>query len=441
MLSRRALLPGWPEMAFSPGLAAYQAISGLVTPIVPMILNARLKRGKEDGARLNERLGHPTRPRPAGPLVWLHGASVGETVSLLPLVPGFIARGFAVMLTSGTLTSAELAAKRLPEGAFHQFLPIDTPGAARRFIAHWKPDLGLIAESEIWPNLIVAASRAGIPLAIINGRMSARSLRKWSRLPGMIAAILARFDLVLAQSDLDAERYDALGARHAVSVGNLKFDVDHLPADAAECGRMAGMIGPRPVFIAASTHPGEEEIVLGAHFAARRAHPDLLTIIAPRHPHRGDPLRALAEASGLAMSQRSRGEPITPETQLYIADTIGELGLVYRLGRFAFLGGSFIPHGGQNPIEPAKLGLGVLHGPHVFNFTDVYASFDADGGAVELTDPDDLGVRVAGLLADPEQLAALQAAARSTADGLGGAMAATLAALEPFLARAQGTRR
>lgn len=420
----------------SPALLAYRIASALATPLAPLLLSRRLKRGKEDAARLNERLGRPRLPRPAGPLVWLHGASVGETVSLLPLVDVMTARGLSVMLTTGTVTSAELAARRLPKGAFHQFIPVDLPGATRRFITHFRPDIGLIAESEVWPNLIIAARDARIPLAIVNGRMSERSLRSWSRLPGMSAALMGAFQLILAQSDLDAERYRALGGRDVRSPGNLKFDVAPLTCEAGELDRQKGAIGTRPVFIAASTHPGEEEIIVAAHLAASRRHADLLTVIAPRHPERGGPICALAEMSGLAARQRSRGETIDDATRLYIADTIGDLGLIYRLGGLAFLGGSYIPHGGQNPIEPAKLGLGVLHGPHVFNFTDVYAAFDGAGGAEAVGDPDALGERVADLLGNAARLHQMQQQAKETADALGGAMQRILTALAPLLPRA-----
>ena len=420
----------------SPALLAYRIASALATPLAPFLLSRRLKRGKEDTARLNERLGRPSLPRPAGPLVWLHGASVGETVSLLPLVDEMTARGLSVMLTTGTVTSAELAARRLPKGAFHQFIPVDLPGATRRFIAHFRPDIGLIAESEVWPNLIIAARDAGIPLAIVNGRMSERSLRSWSRLPGMSATLMGAFRLILAQSDVDAERYRALGGGDVRSPGNLKFDVAPLTCEAGELDRLTGAIGTRPVFIAASTHPGEEEIIVAAHLAASRRHPDLLTVIAPRHPERGGPIRALAGTSGLAACQRSRGEAIDNTTRLYIADTIGDLGLIYRLGGLAFLGGSYIPHGGQNPIEPAKLGLGVLHGPHVFNFTDVYAAFDGAGGAEAVGDPDALGERVANLLGNAARLHHMQKQAKDTADALGGAKQRILTALAPLLPRA-----
>lgn len=427
-------------MSLPPGLLLYRLASHAVTPFAPALLRRRLRRGKEDAGRLNERLGHPRHPRPEGPLVWLHGASVGETVSLLPLIAGLRARGLGVMLTTGTVTSAALAAQRLQEGAFHQFIPIDLPGATARFLAHFRPDLGLIAESEIWPNLILAAGKAGVPLAIVNGRMSERSERSWSRMGGTIRALLGRFKLVLAQSEGDADRYRTLGARDVRCPGNLKFDVAPLGADPDEHRRLAEAIGARPVFIAASTHPGEEEIIAGAHLAARAANPGLLTIIAPRHPERGASLRALAETSRLGAAQRSLGEPITPATDLYIADTIGDLGLIYRLGGFAYLGGSFIPHGGQNPIEPAKLGLGVLHGPHVFNFADVYAAFDGSGGALAVGDPDDLAGLITSLHNDSSRLSAMQEAARETADRFGGAGERIFEALAPLLPRAGDER-
>jgi len=422
---------------FSPALATYQLVSRVLTPVVRLMLHRRLKAGKEDSARLNERLGHPALPRPAGPLVWLHGASVGETVSVLPLVSALIEAGFGVLMTSGTVTSAAIAARRLPEGALHQFVPVDTPGAARRFIAHWRPDLALIAESELWPNLIAAAARSGAPVAIVNGRMSEKSLRTWRRLPGMIGAVMDDVALVLAQSDGDAARYRALGAGRVEMPGNLKFDVAALGCDRMELAALKARIGARPVVVIASTHPGEEALMLAAHRTAAERLPGLLTIIAPRHPHRGEPIHALATTAGLDAARRSTGQAITEETALYIADTIGELGLIYRLAPLAVLGGSYIPHGGQNPIEPARLGVGVLHGPHVFNFTDVYAAFDAGGGARLIDDPDRLGGVIAECLAEPAALAMMSAAAAATADGLGGAVARTMAALAPLLGRAR----
>lgn len=414
-------------------LRAYALATRIVAPLVPRYINKRIKAGKEDATRLNERFGKPVMARPAGPLVWLHGASVGELVSILPLTERLLAQNLNVLVTTGTTTSAAVAAQRLPKGAIHQFVPVDTPAATTGFIAHWRPDAAIFAESELWPNLVRAAKAGGARLAIVNGRMSARSLKGWSRARGFVAALLGRFDAVLAQTVEDAARYRALGAKGATSVGNIKFDAPPLPVDAAELARLRAAIGDRPVFVAASTHPGEEEIVIASHRAAAAEVPGLMNVIAPRHPERGETIAALARAAGLATARRSQGETPDAQTQLYIADTMGEMGLVYRLGHLAFVGGSYAPRGGQNPIEPAKLGVAVLHGPDVSNFTDVYAAFDAAGGALAVNDPDALGKTVAALLGDGDRLAAIQAKATATADSLSGAIERTMAALAPLL--------
>lgn len=391
--------------------------------------------------RLNERLGRPALPRPAGPLAWVHAASVGELVSVLPLIGLLGERGLAVLVTTGTVTSATVAAQRLPESAFHQFAPIDTPGAARRFVAHWRPDLAIFVESELWPNLIVAAHKAGARLALVNGRLSERSATGWGRAPKFIRAVLSRFSPCLMQTEGDAARLASLGAGDARCLGNLKFDAADLAADAAALADMRRAIGSRPVFIAASTHPGEEEIVIAAHLGMAQALPGLLTVLAPRHPNRGDSIAAMAQAAGLCVARRAAGEALASDTAIYVADTLGELGLIYRLGGLAFVGGTYAPVGGQNPIEPAKLGLAVLHGPGVSKSAEVYAAFDAGGGARLVGEPDELGVVATALLADPARLAAMQAKARATAKELGGALARTLEALTPLIAQALERRR
>jgi len=239
-------------------LSLYRLVTRAAEPLVPLLLKRRIANGKEEVTRINERLGYPERPRPPGPLVWLHGASIGETLSLMPLVSALGERGLTILLTSGTVTSAEIAASRLPAGAIHQYLPVDTPGAARRFIAHWRPNVALFAESELWPNLILTAKAAGVKLAIVNGRMSERSAKSWQRLPKSIARVLGAFDLCLAQSGADAERFSRLGAANARFIGNLKFDGPAPHADAAMLADLQQRIGTRPVLVAASTHPGEE---------------------------------------------------------------------------------------------------------------------------------------------------------------------------------------
>ena len=415
----------------------YEHASRLLHPLIPPLLARRRRNGKEDPERLAERKGIASLPRPEGGLVWLHGASVGEVISLLPIAAHVAASGLSALVTSGTVTSAEVARRRLPAGAFHQYVPLDLPAYVERFLGHWRPEVAVFAESELWPNLVHAAAAGGARLALVNARMSERSFRRWRRAPGFIGSMLSRFDLTLAQSEADAERLRGLGARDARSVGNLKYDVAAPPADAVKLAALQAAVAGRPVLVAASTHPGEEEKVAEAHEAAKRTVPDLLTILAPRHPERGGEAAEAAARHGLAVRRRSEGALPDALTDVYVADTIGELGLFYRLTRLAFLGGSLVAHGGQNPIEAAKLGAAVLHGPHLRNFAEVYAAFDAGGGAAEVADAAALGASAARLLGDDAALARMAAAAGATVEAMAGAKARTIEAMEPLLAAAR----
>jgi 3-deoxy-D-manno-octulosonic-acid transferase len=420
-------------------LRLYRLGTRAFSPLARIFLARRRRRGKEDAARIDERRGIPSVARPEGALVWMHGASVGETVSLLPLVERFIARGFSVLLTSGTVTSSRVMGQRLPEGAIHQFVPLDTPTFVSRFLDHWAPDLALITESEIWPNMVLAAHSRDVPLVLVNARLSERSFQRWQRLPGFISALLERFDICLAQSDVDAERLRALGAPRVAITGNMKFDVAPPPTDRARMRPLRAAIGRRPVWVAASTHDGEELAALAAHKALVGNLPDLLTIIVPRHPERGEAVVAAAVRQQLAVVRRSDPDPAgnhalpTRETAIYVADTIGELGLFYRLAPIAFLGGSLVRHGGQNPIEPAKLDTALLHGPYVRNFAEIYAAFDREGGAREVADAEDLAATLAGLFADQGEVRAIAEAAAAVTASLGGAVERTMQTLEPYL--------
>jgi 3-deoxy-D-manno-octulosonic-acid transferase len=417
----------------APALGAYRFATALAAPFAGALLSLRLNRGKEDPDRLDERRGLPGAARPAGPLVWLHGASVGETVSLLPLVERLTQSGLHALVTSGTLTSARLMARRLPPRALHQFVPLDAPVFFRRFFAHWRPDLGLIAESEIWPNMIMEADDT--PLAMVNARMSERSFRRWLRLPGFSRALLEKFDLVLAQSEADAERYAKLGARAARPMGNLKYDAPPPPADPRELAELAGLVAGRRLWIAASTHAGEERAAAQTHLKLAQTFPDLLTLIAPRHPERGAEIAEELSEMGISCRLRSRGQTPERDCAVYICDTIGELGLFYRLAGVVFLGKSLTSGGGQNPIEPAKLASALLHGPQVRNFAEVYAELDAAGGALVTRDADELAAALAALFSDAARLRAMARAAAETVERRGGAVDRALAALGPHLAR------
>ena len=351
-------------------LIGYRLLTALGTPLAGPFLSMRLKRGKEDPRRIGERRGRPGLSRPPGRLVWLHGASVGEAVSLLPFVERITRAGASALVTTGTVTSAALLAQRLPPGALHQYAPLDSPFFLRRFLAHWRPDAALFAELELWPNMIVEAKRAALPLAIINGRMSERSFNRWRRAPRFIGALLGRFDLCLARSEDDGERLLTLGAPDVLVAGDIKFDAPALPADRRELAELSGLTSGRQIWIAASTHEGEELIAAEAHKrlmrgVSGRADADRAP---PSRTGRGDPARNSKRKGSSARCARAatgRGR----EAAVYICDTIGELGLFYRLAGVVFVGKSFSGGGGQNPIEPARLASAILHGPKVGNFS------------------------------------------------------------------------
>jgi 3-deoxy-D-manno-octulosonic-acid transferase len=397
----------------------------------------RQRNGKEHPERHPERRGIASVARPEGPLVWLHGASVGETISILTLVDALLKRGFRLLVTSGTVTSAEVLAKRLPAEAIHQFMPLDVPRYMRRFLDHWRPNLALIAESEIWPTMMIEAHRRGLPLVLVNARMSERSFRRWQKAGETARALLSSFDLCLAQSLPDAERLARLGAPRALDAGNLKFDVPPPPADPATLALLEGMTGGRVLWVAASTHAGEDEHIITAHKRMAPYLRDLLTIIVPRHPSRGGEVADLARLEGLRVAQRSIGQQPERDCDIYVADTIGELGLFYRLSPVVYMGGSLVPHGGQNPIEPAKLGAAILHGPHVHNFTPVFAALDQRGGARQINDAEELARGAFLWLNDPAtNRVATRAAGHAVAE-VSGALERTMQSLEPLLYRAQ----
>jgi len=414
-------------------LSSYRIATSALETVAPLLLRRRASRGKENSSRMGERLGRAVKARPAGELVWIHGASVGECLAVLPLIDELLkTENRSVIVTSGTVTSAKLMAERLPPNAFHQFAPIDTPAAVARFLDHWRPDVGLFVDSEIWPNILTAAHVRKIPLGLINGRMSARSFSGWRYVPKTATAVLSLYDVCLAQDEGSAERLLALGARNVQIGGNLKADAPPLPADAHELAQLRQTIGTRPVFLAASTHAGEDETLLPASDALRREFPNLLTVIVPRHPVRGNDISMLCGTR--TNVRRSAGGILADGIAIYIADTIGEMGTFYRLASFAFVGGSLIAHGGQNPLEPARLGCAVLAGPHTANFASAYeAIFAAQGGGLVATSREiaALGLRLLKYPAEAKRMG--EAGARAAAS-LGGAVERTRIAVEALLA-------
>jgi 3-deoxy-D-manno-octulosonic-acid transferase len=402
-------------------------------PLTSLLFKHRLKQGKEDPARINERRGVTSASRPDGPLVWIHGASVGEVLAAAALIERMRALNINILLTSGTVTSADIVAKRFGPDVIHQYVPYDFPRYVERFLDYWQPSLALFIESDLWPNLILSSAARRLPMVLINGRMSQRSFPRWRRMSRTISELLAQFDLCLAQSSTDAERFTTLGGRNVITTGNLKLDVKAPTADAGKLERLMSATSDRMVVVAASTHPGEEEILLEVHRTLTTFFPSLLSVIVPRHVHRGPAIAGMITAGGLRVALRSQEDLPTPATDIYVADTMGELGLFYRLAPIVFMGGSLVEHGGQNPVEAIKLGVAIVHGPHVFNFTDIYEALDKTGGAKQAYTQEALVKQFGQLLADPAARQIVADAAERVVEQMGGALDRTYAALEPYL--------
>ena len=422
-----------PKPAFA--LRAYRALTRYAAPVAPLLLAWRTRIGKEEPARRPERYGEASVPRPSGFLVWFHAASVGEANAVLPVIDAIAAEHpeIGLLLTTGTVTSAKLARARLPKGAVHQYVPLDNQDYVRRFLKHWQPDLAVFVESEIWPNLVLETNALNVPLVLVNGRMSFRSFRRWRNRPGLSRPLFSAFGLVLAQNDRFAQRFTALGTPRTVAVGNLKADAPPPPVDLAGHKKLAAALAGRTVWLAASTHPGEDDIAAVAHLAMKKARPDLLTVIVPRHPERGPFIARLLEGANLKVALRSEGKLPEAGTDIYIADTIGELGLFYNLVPVALIGGSLVPHGGQNPVEAIKLGAAVVTGPHWQNFADAYEELLASGGAVQVSDAQSLATTALLLLENAQARGRIMSRAEGAIARLGGALPRTISELEQFL--------
>jgi 3-deoxy-D-manno-octulosonic-acid transferase len=420
--------PGW-------ALAVYRALMRLAAPFAPLMLFWRTRRGKEEPERQSERYGQPSAPRPPGFLAWFHAASVGEANAVLPVIEIIAAERpeVRVLLTTGTVTSAKLAKARLPKSAVHQYVPLDHQAYVKRFLNHWRPDLAVLVESEIWPNLVLETKARDIPLVLINGRISQSSFRRWRKRPSFSRPLFSAFSLVLAQNESLAQRFAQLGAADALGIGNLKADAPPPPVEVSGGKRLAAALAGRPLLLAASTHPGEDDMVAVAHLAMKQKRPDLLTIIVPRHPNRGPLIANLLAGSNLNVALRSAGKLPGPSTDIYIADTIGELGLFYTLVSVAFIGGSLVPHGGQNPVEAIKLGAAVLTGPHWQNFRDSYEGLLRAGGCKQVSDAASLAEAALELLDDAQAREDMMQRAERAIAGMGGALDRTVTELERFL--------
>lgn len=431
----------------SPALLLYRLAARLLEPLAPRLLDARARKGKEDPVRVDERLGLASLPRPAGDLVWLHGVSVGESLSLLPVVERLrkVRPDLSILVTSGTVTSAALLAKRLPGGVIHQYAPIDGPAAVAAFLDHWRPAAGVLVESELWPNLILEARRRGIALVLASARITEKTVEGWRRFPGAARRIVAAFDRVLPQDDASAARLESLGARIDGHV-NLKLAGDAPPHDPAAFTRLSAAIGDRPVVVAASTHDGEEIAVVRAldKLADR-----LCLILVPRHPERSAAIAAALTRDGYRFARRSEGRQPDAEIDLYLADTLGEMGLFLRLADVVVMGGSFSaalekpPVGGHNPLEPARLGKPAITGPDMSNWAAVTEALVAAGGLQVVEAPWDLPAALAPLLADPAEAKRIGERGRRAAAEAGSGLDRLIDGLLPLLPPAppKGGRR
>ncbi|MBU0585256.1 MAG: lipid IV(A) 3-deoxy-D-manno-octulosonic acid transferase [Alphaproteobacteria bacterium] len=414
-------------------LSAYRLAGSAAFPLVGPYVVWRATKGKEDRNRRRERSGLAGRPRPEGPVIWAHAASVGETVAIIPLIDSILDYGVNVVLTTGTVTSAQVADDRLGDRVIHQFVPLDLKPAISRFLNHWQPDLAIMAESEIWPMTILELGLRRVPQVLVNGRLSDRSFSMWRRWPDLSEALFENMAHVVAQSEVDAERFQALGARPVTVSGNLKVDTNPPPVNEHELHALRRQIGLRPSWAAVSTHDGEETMAAEVHAMLRPHHLGLLSIIVPRHPDRALALAVEFAAMGLKVVLRSSGERVRSDTDILLGDTIGEMGLYLRLADIAFVGRSLTMEGGQNPLEPAMLETAVLSGPNVQNFRDAYERLVEAGAARIVEDRDGLAGEVNFLLGDGRARREMIAAGVATVEDMRGALDKTLRALEPYV--------
>lgn len=376
-------------------------------------LRRRESRGREDPARAGERRGRPSLPRGSAPLVWFHAASVGESLALLAIIERVLKDypGAEALVTTGTVTSAKLMAERLPKRAFHQYMPVDHPDWVKSFLDHWHPDAVVWSESELWPNILSEVKRRNIPAVLLNARMSESSFRQWKWARGMARSVLGAFSLCLGQNEAEAKRLTALGAREVRVSSNLKYAAAPLPVQQDKFNALQAATTTRKLLLFASTHPGEEQVALATHAALKDKIAGLLTIIVPRHPQRGQEVLALAQKATPAVAQRSTGALPDASHEIYIADTLGEMGLFFRLCKTVVMGGSFAPIGGHNPIEPAQAGCVIIYGPHMHNFVTINEDFLKAGAALQVETEEQLHEKCAAALQSPAGVVAMAEAA------------------------------
>lgn len=426
---------GWPRFVYS---AALYALSPLIAWRIwreQVLTYSRLQ-------RLGMRLG----TLPSAPRIWLHCASVGELRAARPLIEGLLDRypTHSLLLTTMTATGAAQAHTLIGEQSAacqarlaHRFLPLDFPGAAKRFVRTVQPDLAIMFETELWPNLLHACYQQQVPVAVVNGRLSPRAFKRYQTLRPLMASTLANVNWLGAKSLEDAERFNVLGCSAAKTtvVGSLKFEMPSQHKALKEGEHLHLQWGSRPVWVAGSTREGEEALLLNAHRQLLKHYPNALLVLVPRHPQRFDEVAKLCHTEGWQLSRRSQQQPVTAQTQVYLGDTLGELGTLYAAGSVAFVGGSLVPLGGHNILEPAALGLPVLSGPYIDNFADVAEPLQSVGALTLVESPEVLAKALAGYLADPALAHQVGEAGREAVDSHKGALERTFVGLGQLLSR------
>lgn len=419
-------------------LSLYRILFHLTAPFLKRYLQGRVEKGKEDPKRLSERYGESSRPRPEGELIWFHAASVGESVSILTLIELLLNSNdnLHILVTTGTVTSAELLGTRLPDRAFHQYLPLDHPKWVKRFLDHWRPQVVIFTESEFWPSLINEIKKRHIPCGLLNARLSKKSLKQWSRMPGVAKNIVGTFDVILAQSQEDVEAFRQLGSAQVVLAGNIKYCSSALPFKPDELKRIKKVVGKRPVWLYASTHDGEEQIACRIHMDLVKKHPNLLSIIVPRHPQRREQIIQNCLEYDVQMQFRGEERELpTKNCDVYVADTLGELGLFYRLVDIAVIGRSLSLDGGggHNPIEAGQLDCAVISGAHIQYQQQLFANFIEHQAVEIVADEQELCAAIDHHLSDREFLKQRIEASKQVSVAQGSLMIKVLRELEPLL--------
>ena len=412
----------------------YAAVSFMAGPPLKWWTARRISAGKDLPHRATERFGKASQSRPKGAVIWAHAASLGESRALFPVIDHLLSTTHAtVLFTTATVTSGELVSSEYPERVIHQFAPYDRASWISTFLDHWRPDLALRAESEIWPNSFAALGARGTPLIMVNAKLRATAARRWKMSGRLAQMTFPAVSLALCQDDAARDSFLALGAKAAFTTGDIKTAAVPLPCNDSDLSELQTRAGDRPVWIAASTHGGEDPLVVEVHQNLKQAHPNLLTLIAPRHPDRGALIATDAKKADLNIALRSRGEDLQRDTDVYIVDTIGELGLFYRLSQVAFVGKSLTGEGGQNPSEPALLGNPVCFGPQMQNFVGIAKALVASGGAKEVTDAGMLEKTISNWLSDQAARDDAGKAARETASQTSTALDETLSRLSGYI--------